>query len=175
MPDPHRRRVVGLIGCPEAGKTTYARRFDPLDGWVHLTLDDLRQTPWPPDRQVYWEVPVRRLPRSGRVVANASTRPSRVHPDLAAKLRRHAPDRVRAAGAALDVTGQGPSNGPCGSRFEQALFTRLPCLYQHRQPVGGAGMQRITITIDDELLATVDRLCADRSGHAHAQGENADQ
>ncbi len=56
MPDPRRQRVVGLIGCPGAGKTTYARRFDPLDGWVHLTLDDLRQALWPPNRQVYWEV-----------------------------------------------------------------------------------------------------------------------
>ncbi|MGF3023100.1 AAA family ATPase [Methylobacterium aquaticum] len=56
MPDPIRQRVVGLIGCPGAGKTTYARRFDPLDGWVHLTLDDLRQALWPPDRQVYWQV-----------------------------------------------------------------------------------------------------------------------
>ncbi|MER2265071.1 AAA family ATPase [Methylobacterium oxalidis] len=51
-----RQRVVGLIGCPGSGKTTYARRFDPLDGWVHLTLDDLRQALWPPDRQVYWQV-----------------------------------------------------------------------------------------------------------------------
>jgi len=56
MPDPGGQRVVGLIGCPGAGKTTYARRFDPLDGWVHLTLDDLRQALWPPDRQVYWQV-----------------------------------------------------------------------------------------------------------------------
>ena len=48
--------MVGLIGCPGVGKSTYARRFDPLDGWVHLTLDDLRQALWPPDRQVYWEV-----------------------------------------------------------------------------------------------------------------------
>lgn len=56
MPDRGQQRVVGLIGCPGAGKTTYARRFDPLDGWVHLTLDDLRQALWPPDRQVYWEV-----------------------------------------------------------------------------------------------------------------------
>lgn len=46
--------------------------------------------------------------------------------------------------------------------FEHALVTRPPCLYQHRHPVGGTGMQRITITIDDELLATVDRLCAER-------------
>ncbi|MCJ2140403.1 AAA family ATPase [Methylobacterium sp. E-066] len=54
---PRRQRVVGLIGCPGAGKTTYARRFfDPMQGWVHLTLDDLRQTFWPPDRQVYWQV-----------------------------------------------------------------------------------------------------------------------
>lgn len=53
---PRRQRVVGLIGCPGAGKTTYARRYDPLQGWVHLTLDDLRQTFWPPDRQVYWQV-----------------------------------------------------------------------------------------------------------------------
>jgi predicted kinase len=53
---PRRQRVVGLIGCPAAGKTTYARRYDPLQGWVHLTLDDLRQTFWPPDRQVYWQV-----------------------------------------------------------------------------------------------------------------------
>ncbi|MEN3214004.1 AAA family ATPase [Methylorubrum populi] len=51
-----RQRVVGLIGCPGAGKTTYARRFDPREGWVHLTLDDLRQALWPPDRQMYWEV-----------------------------------------------------------------------------------------------------------------------
>ncbi len=51
-----RQRVVGLIGCPGAGKTTYARRFDPRAGWVHLTLDDLRQALWPPDRQVYWEL-----------------------------------------------------------------------------------------------------------------------
>ncbi|WP_375463464.1 AAA family ATPase [uncultured Methylobacterium sp.] len=51
-----RQRVVGLIGCPGSGKTTYARRFDPLDGWVHLTLDDLRQALWPPHRQVYWQV-----------------------------------------------------------------------------------------------------------------------
>ena len=51
-----RQRVVGLIGCPGAGKTTYARRFDPREGWVHLTLDDLRQGLWPPDRQMYWEV-----------------------------------------------------------------------------------------------------------------------
>ncbi|KQP69954.1 hypothetical protein ASF41_19960 [Methylobacterium sp. Leaf111] len=50
------RRVVGLIGCPGSGKTTYARRFDPLDGWVHLTLDDFRQALWPPDRQVYWQL-----------------------------------------------------------------------------------------------------------------------
>lgn len=50
------QRVVGLIGCPGAGKTTFARRFDPLDGWVHLTLDDLRQSLWPPDRQVYWQL-----------------------------------------------------------------------------------------------------------------------
>lgn len=56
MPDPGRQRVAGLIGCPGAGKTTYARRFDPLDGWVHLTLDDLRQALWPPDRHVYWQV-----------------------------------------------------------------------------------------------------------------------
>jgi len=56
MPDPGAQRVVGLIGCPGVGKSTYARRFDPLDGWVHLTLDDLRQALWPPDRQVYWEV-----------------------------------------------------------------------------------------------------------------------
>ncbi|MGU3537586.1 AAA family ATPase [Methylobacterium sp. A54F] len=56
MPEPSRQRVVGLIGCPGAGKSTYARRFDPLDGWVHLTLDDLRQALWPPDRQVYWDV-----------------------------------------------------------------------------------------------------------------------
>ncbi|HSH33028.1 MAG TPA: AAA family ATPase [Actinomycetota bacterium] len=56
MPDLGRQRVVGLIGCPGAGKTTYARRFDPLDGWVHLTLDDLRQALWPPHRQVYWQV-----------------------------------------------------------------------------------------------------------------------
>jgi predicted kinase len=48
--------VVGLIGCPGAGKTTYARRYDPLQGWVHLTLDDLRQALWPPDRRVYWQV-----------------------------------------------------------------------------------------------------------------------
>lgn len=53
---PRRQRVVGLIGCPGAGKTTYARRYDPLQGWVHLTLDDLRQTFWPPDRHVYWQV-----------------------------------------------------------------------------------------------------------------------
>jgi predicted kinase len=52
---PH-QRVVGLIGCPGAGKTTYARRYDPREGWVHLTLDDLRQALWPPDRQMYWEV-----------------------------------------------------------------------------------------------------------------------
>ncbi|ACB81934.1 conserved hypothetical protein [Methylorubrum populi BJ001] len=51
-----RQRVVGLIGCPGAGKTTYARRFEPSKGWVHLTLDDFRQSLWPPDRQVYWEV-----------------------------------------------------------------------------------------------------------------------
>ncbi|MCJ2127299.1 AAA family ATPase [Methylobacterium sp. E-045] len=50
------QRVVGLIGCPGAGKTTFARRFDPLDGWVHLTLDDLRQSLWPPDRRVYWQI-----------------------------------------------------------------------------------------------------------------------
>ncbi|MCJ2049293.1 AAA family ATPase [Methylobacterium sp. J-070] len=50
------QRVVGLIGCPGSDKTTYARRFDPLDGWVHLTLDDLQQAIWPPDRQVYWQV-----------------------------------------------------------------------------------------------------------------------
>ena len=50
------QRVIGLIGCPGAGKTTYARRFVPLDGWVHLTLDDFRQTLWPPHRQVYWEL-----------------------------------------------------------------------------------------------------------------------
>jgi len=50
------QRVVGLIGCPGAGKTTYARRFDPRAGWVHLTLDDLRQALWPPDRQVYWDL-----------------------------------------------------------------------------------------------------------------------
>lgn len=25
-------------------------------GWVHLTLDDLRQALWPPHRQVYWQV-----------------------------------------------------------------------------------------------------------------------
>ncbi|MEZ0249609.1 MAG: AAA family ATPase [Methylobacteriaceae bacterium] len=57
MPELGRQRVVGLIGCPGAGKTTYARRrFDPLDGWVHLTLDDFRQALWPPDRQVYWQV-----------------------------------------------------------------------------------------------------------------------
>jgi len=65
MPDPARmdgkapprlQRVVGLIGCPGAGKTAYARRYDPLQGWVHLTLDDLRQTFWPPDRHVYWQV-----------------------------------------------------------------------------------------------------------------------
>ncbi|KQT59864.1 hypothetical protein ASG52_19145 [Methylobacterium sp. Leaf456] len=56
MPEPVRQRVVGLIGCPGAGKTTYARQFGPLDGWVHLTLDDLRQSLWPPDRQVYWAV-----------------------------------------------------------------------------------------------------------------------
>ena len=56
MPDTGCQRVVGLIGCPGAGKTTYARRFGPLDGWVHLTLDDLRQALWPPDRQVYWDV-----------------------------------------------------------------------------------------------------------------------
>lgn len=56
--DTHRshQRVVGLIGCPGSGKTTYARRYDPLDGWVHLTLADLRQALWPPDRQVYWQV-----------------------------------------------------------------------------------------------------------------------
>jgi predicted kinase len=54
---PRRQRVVGLIGCPGAGKTTYARQFfDPMKGWVHLTLDDLRQTFWPPDRHVYWQV-----------------------------------------------------------------------------------------------------------------------
>lgn len=53
---PAGQRVVGLIGCPGSGKTTYARRFDPLDGWVHLTLDDLRQALWPPHRQVYWRV-----------------------------------------------------------------------------------------------------------------------
>ncbi|MGW9820289.1 putative kinase [Methylorubrum extorquens] len=53
---PRRQRVVGLIGCPGAGKTTYARRFEPSEGWVHLTLDDLRQLLWPPDRQVYWQV-----------------------------------------------------------------------------------------------------------------------
>ncbi|WCS27890.1 AAA family ATPase [Methylobacterium sp. NMS14P] len=53
---PRRQRVIGLIGCPGAGKTTYARRYDPLQGWVHLTLDDLRQTFWPPDRHVYWQV-----------------------------------------------------------------------------------------------------------------------
>ncbi|MFF9551174.1 AAA family ATPase [Methylobacterium fujisawaense] len=53
---PRRQRVVGLIG-PGAGKTTYARQFfDPMKGWVHLTLDDLRQTFWPPDRHVYWQV-----------------------------------------------------------------------------------------------------------------------
>ncbi len=51
-----RQRVVGLIGCPGAGKTTYARRFDPREGWIHLTLDDMRQALWPPDRQMYWEV-----------------------------------------------------------------------------------------------------------------------
>lgn len=56
MPESGRQRVVGLIGCPDAGKTTYARRFDPLEGWVHLTLDDFRQALWPPDRQVYWAV-----------------------------------------------------------------------------------------------------------------------
>lgn len=54
--NPRRQRVVGLIGCPGAGKTTYARRYDPLQGWVCLTLDDLRQTFWPPDRHVYWQV-----------------------------------------------------------------------------------------------------------------------
>jgi predicted kinase len=53
---PRRQRVVGLIGCPGAGKTTYARRYDPLQGWVYPTLDDLRQTFWPPDRHVYWQV-----------------------------------------------------------------------------------------------------------------------
>jgi predicted kinase len=58
-----RQRVVGLIGCPGSGKSTYARRFDPRDGWVHLTLDDLRQALWPPDRQMYWEV--RRGPYDG--------------------------------------------------------------------------------------------------------------
>ncbi|GAB6845886.1 hypothetical protein HNR00_002981 [Methylorubrum rhodinum] len=46
--EPGRQRVIGLIGCPGAGRTTYARGFDPLDGWGHLTLDDVRQ--------VYWEV-----------------------------------------------------------------------------------------------------------------------
>ncbi len=51
-----KQRVVGLIGCPGSGKTTYARRFEPANGWVHLTLDDLRQAFWPPDRQVYWQV-----------------------------------------------------------------------------------------------------------------------
>ncbi|MBP27830.1 AAA family ATPase [Methylobacterium sp.] len=55
---PHQthQRVVGLIGCPGSGKTTYARRYDPLDGWVHLTLDDIRQALWPPHRQIYWRV-----------------------------------------------------------------------------------------------------------------------
>lgn len=50
------QRVVGLIGCPGSGKTTYARRFEPCDGWVHLTLDDFRQALWPPHRQIYWQV-----------------------------------------------------------------------------------------------------------------------
>lgn len=53
--NPH-QQVIGWIGCPGAGKTTYARRYDPLDGWVHLTLDDLRTTLWPPHRQIYWRV-----------------------------------------------------------------------------------------------------------------------
>lgn len=50
------QQVIGLIGCPGSGKSTYARRYDPLDGWVHLTLDDLRTALWPPDRHIYWKV-----------------------------------------------------------------------------------------------------------------------
>lgn len=50
------QRVVGFIGCPGSGKSTRAQAFDPRAGWVHLTLDDLRQALWPPHRQVYWEM-----------------------------------------------------------------------------------------------------------------------
>ncbi len=42
------------------------------------------------------------------------------------------------------------------------LFTRPPGPYQRHGSAGGTGMQRITITIDDDLLAAVDRLCAQR-------------
>jgi hypothetical protein len=41
--------------------TTRWRGIRPLStiediGWIHLTLDDMRQALWPPDRQMYWEV-----------------------------------------------------------------------------------------------------------------------
>lgn len=63
--------MVGLIGCPGSGKSTYARRFDPLDGWVHLTLDDLRQALWPPDRHVYWRLRTGRYDEETRRVLHS--------------------------------------------------------------------------------------------------------
>lgn len=49
------QEVHGFIGCPGSGKTTLANTYDPKE-WVICTLDDLRQTMWPPHRGKYWEL-----------------------------------------------------------------------------------------------------------------------
>lgn len=49
------QRVVAFIGVPGSGKTTRAAVYQ-APAWVHLTLDDLRQTMWPPGRRTYWDV-----------------------------------------------------------------------------------------------------------------------
>ncbi len=58
-------RVIGTIGVPGSGKTTYANGFDRRE-WVTLELDNLRAAFWPPTKRVYWDL------LQGPVAASAS-------------------------------------------------------------------------------------------------------
>ena len=49
------QRAVAFIGVPGSGKSTLAAGYK-APAWIHLTLDDLRQTMWPPGRRTYWDV-----------------------------------------------------------------------------------------------------------------------
>ncbi len=56
-----------------------------------------------------------------------------------------------------------------GSTLHQ-LSTRLSGPYQGRRPASETDMRRITITIDDEQLRSMDRLCAERGYSSRSEG-----